>query len=130
MTIVRDGFRQARNFARSRFEEAIGRAERSNTARDGHARRAELESEVELDSVSLSLRQQIPRVLRYGVGDEPSRAIIVNELTQDERVQAVRDLEKSGSEVQAWLDSFGGDSLPPEAAAFMHAILAVEQMKT
>lgn len=139
LTILRNGFLCPRNFVRSRLEDAIDRAERSNAARDSHLeieledchdRRAKLEREVELDRVPPALRQLVPWVLRFGVGDDPCRAILVDELTQDERDQALRDLREYGSEVHAWLDSYDEGSLPPEAAAFMYALLAAEEMHT
>lgn len=139
LTLLSNGFLRPRNFIRSRLDDAIDRAERSNADWDGNVdidlqdcydRRAELEHEVELDRVPPALRQLVPWVLRVGIGDGPCRAILVDELTQDERDRSFRDFQEYGSEVHAWLDSYGEGSLPPEAAAFMYALLAMEEMST
>ena len=139
LAILQNGFLHPRNFVRSRLEDAIDRVERSNATRDSHVeieiedchdRRAELEHEFETERVPPALRQLVPWVLRFGVGDDPCRAILVNELTQDEKDQAIRDLREYGSEVHLWLDSYGEGSFSSEAAAFMYALLAVEEMNT
>jgi tetratricopeptide (TPR) repeat protein len=136
-TILSNGFLHPRNFVRSRLEDAADRAERSIASWDSHLeadledchdRRAELEREVELDRVPPNLRDLVPWVLRLGVGDDPCRAILIDELTQDERDEALQDFREYASAVHAWLDSFGEGSLPPEAAAFMYALLAAEEM--
>ncbi len=139
LSILQNGFLRPRNYVRSRLDDAINRAERADASRNDHDkielkechdRRAELEREVELESVPPTLHQLIPWVLRLGVGDGPCRSLLVNELTQDEREQALRDFQEYAAKVHAWLDSYHESSLPPEAAAFMYASLAAEEMST
>ena len=137
-TLLANGFIHARNFIRSRLDDAIDRAERSNAAAGSQSdteledcleRRAELEREIDPGLIPSNLRHLLPWVFRLGVGDDPCRALLIGELTEDESAEALRDFDAHAAAVHAWLDSFGDDSLPTEAAAFMYSLLALEEMK-
>ncbi len=136
-TILLNGFIRPRNFLRSRLEDEIARLERSMKGQRSHTeddkddcydRRAQLEGEFELEQVPKGLQKLVPWVLRLGIGDDPCRNLLAEELTTAEKVRLLRDFREYGTEVQSWLDSFGERSLSSEAAAFMYAFLAAEEI--
>lgn len=137
-TLLANGFLRARSFVRSRLEDLMDRAERSNSVRDGgpeaeledcHRRRAELEREIAPAAVPADLRHLIPWVLRLGVGDDPCRALLIEQLSAKDSAEALQDLGENASAIHAWLDAFSEGSLPPAAAAFMYTLLAAEEIK-
>ncbi|MDJ0878377.1 MAG: hypothetical protein QNI86_07170, partial [Halieaceae bacterium] len=128
----------ARNFIRSRLDDAMDRAERASDS-DGsgtdsdleECRRlqVELEQEVDPGGVPAEFRHLIPWILRLGVGDDPCRALVTEALDQGEREQAVEAFSAHAAAINAWLDSFGDESFPPEAAAFLYSLLALEELQ-
>lgn len=137
LTLLYNGFLHPRNFVRSRLEDAMDRVERFDASKgklveadpdDCRDRLTALEREVEAGRVPSSLRHLIPWVLRLGVGDDPCRAMLVEGLTAEEREEVILDFRGFAASVHTWLDSFDAGSMPPEAAAFMYALLAVEEM--
>lgn len=137
--LLENGFLRPRNFVRSRLDDAMDRAERAldplgsgleADLEDCRDRLAELEREIEPDAVPAAFRHLVRWVLRLGVGDDPCRALLIDELKQDERAEVMRDFEEHAAAIHTWLDSFDDGAFPAEATAFMYSLLALEEMKT
>lgn len=137
LTILKNGFIYPRNFVRSRLEDLMDRAERSQGSskkqveadlEECREQLAELEREFDSARVPPDFRELVTWVLRLGVGDDPSRALLAETLSENEKDRFVRELRQLDVAVNAWLDSFSDKPLTPEAAAFMYTLLAAEEI--
>ncbi|MBC7897133.1 MAG: hypothetical protein H7066_17070 [Cytophagaceae bacterium] len=87
-------------------------------------------SGVALDAsrVPEDLRALVPIVQEWGIGDDVDRGDKVEGASAEER-QKLRDaLAPHQDRITAWLNSFGQNVMPDEAAAFMYAQLALEEI--
>jgi hypothetical protein len=83
-----------------------------------------------LDSakVPADLRDLVPLAQRWGIGDDVARPERVRKATDAERSELRAAFGPRQARITAWLDSFGQGPMPEEAAAFMYAQLAIEEM--
>ena len=74
------------------------------------------------------LRPLLPVIQEWGIGDDVDRGHKVDAATPEAR-QRLRDaLTPHQDRITAWLNSFGQQLMPDEAAAFMYAQLALEEI--
>lgn len=83
-----------------------------------------------LDSMQVpaDLRHLVPMAERWGIGDDVDRGAKVREATPAEREALRNAIAPHQARITAWLDSFGQNPMPAEAAAFMYMQLAGEEM--
>ena len=104
--------------------------------------RSELDSELEqqidlcrskkIDArrVPRDLRSLIPIALKWGIGDDVARGLLINRTSKSEkrRLSKVLSVEVRGR-INNWLDHFGGEvPMTDEAACFMYLLLAYEEL--
>ncbi len=74
------------------------------------------------------LRSLVSIVQEWGIGDDVDRGRKVDAASPDERARLRQALTPYHTRITAWLDSFGATSLSEEAAAFMYAQLALDEI--
>lgn len=74
------------------------------------------------------LRPLVPLVQEWGIGDDVERGTKIERATPAERERLRAGLAPHQARITTWLDSFPSGAMTPEAAAFMYAQLAVEEM--
>lgn len=80
------------------------------------------------DKVPEDLRDLVPLAQRWGIGDDVDRSERIQKATAAERSELRAAFGPRQARITAWLDSFGQGPMPDEAAAFMYAQLAIEEM--
>jgi hypothetical protein len=138
--LLMNGFIHARNFLRSRLGDEAERIQ--NRLRPGRAQREaaaqherclqdqrELESSFHGARVPEPLRALSSWASRYGVGDDYCRPYLLKRLTNKQRTQLLRALDRHASAVHAWLDTFAEGKMTAEAAAFMYLAEGVEEIR-
>jgi hypothetical protein len=139
-TLLLNGFIHARNFFRSSLaveaERILNALEPGRAGRQAAAERkrcAEHEQQLALtfdaSRVPESMRALAPWASRYGVGDDYCRPFLLGRLSKKERTALTDEIDAHAHAIQAWLDSFDGESMSPEAAAFMYLALGVEEFR-
>ena len=140
-TLLQNGFLRARNFLRSRLEDAIDRSHRrrnpEESARQAEAerrecdeRQEELRDGIDPDRVPALLGDVTPWAIRLGVGDDVCRSRLAERLTPGERSALLSVIREHATPIHSWLDAFGDKPMTPEAAAFMYLLLSVEELST
>lgn len=97
---------------------------------EGGGAAASVTSGVTIDAsrVPEDLRSLVPIVQEWGIGDDVDRGRKVDGATAEEK-QKLRDaLAPHQDRITAWLNSFGQNVMPDEAAAFMYTQLALEEI--
>ena len=91
---------------------------------------AEKRPVIELDpaKVPQGLRDLIPLAEKWGVGDDIIRNDLIDKSTDAERQELHDALYEPYERITAWLDSFAGDDMSDEAAAFMYMQGALDEM--
>jgi len=137
-TLLMNGFLRARNFLRSRLEDAIEQSHRTHDPKE-RARQAEAEgrecgemqealrNDVDPEGVPAGLRDVTPWAIRLGVGDDVCRSMLTERLTSDERSALLDVIGRHATSIHLWLDAFGDKPMTTEAAAFMYLLLSVEE---
>jgi len=139
-SLLLNGFIRAQNFFRSSLEDEAERI--LNTLEPGRARRdaaaerkrcaehqQQLARTFDASRVPESLRALATWARRYGVGDDYCRPFLLRRLSNKQRTALTHEIDGHARAIQAWLDSFGDASMPPEAAAFMYLALGVEEIR-
>jgi hypothetical protein len=90
---------------------------------------AEAVSPLDSNKVPADLRDLVPFAQRWGIGDDVARSERVQKATAAERSELRAAFGPRQARITAWLDSFGQEAMPEEAAAFMYAQLAIEEMQ-
>lgn len=84
---------------------------------------------LDANNVPAELRHLVPLAERWGIGDDVDRNAAVDRATPAERAELERAVTPVHARITAWLDSFGQQPMPDEAAAFMYMQLALEEMR-
>jgi hypothetical protein len=84
---------------------------------------------LDTSNVPGDLRHLVPLAERWGIGDDVERNAAVDRATPAERTELERAVTPVHARITAWLDSFGQQPMPDEAAAFMYMQLALEEMR-
>ena len=84
---------------------------------------------LDANNVPAELRHLVPLAERWGIGDDVDRNAAVDRATPAERAELERAVSPVHARITAWLDSFGQQLMPDEAAAFMYMQLALEEMR-
>ena len=74
------------------------------------------------------LRDLLPMVVKWGIGDDIIRDDLQQKASEDEKQELRDSLYGRGQAIKEWLDSFGSNPMPPEAAAFMYMMLGLDEM--
>lgn len=74
------------------------------------------------------LRGLVALAQEWGIGDDVERGAKVERTTSAERARVRAAVAPFQERITAWLNSFGRDPMPDEAAAFMYLQLAIEEM--
>lgn len=80
------------------------------------------------DEVPERLRHLLPLATQWGIGDDVDRMEAIERSSAAEREALAAALAPYNAQITAWLDSFGANPMPDEAAAFMYMQLALEEM--
>lgn len=139
-TALFQGFIHAPNFLRSSLDDEAERilnklepgraqsqaaAERKRCIED----QKELERSFDASRVPESVRALAAWAARYGIGDDVCRPYLLRRLSKKQRAALIRDVERHAQAIQAWLDSFGSEAMPREAAAYMYLMLGAEEIR-
>ena len=138
LTLVQNAFIHPRNFIRSRLEDDIDRSERGRDPEAWHRRRKseqdectemqkDLRRSVDPARVPAMFRAVSTWASRLGVGDDTCRRVLMGRLTELERSEMLRIVNEHAPSIHAWLNGFGDRPMSPEAAAFMHLLLSIEE---
>jgi tetratricopeptide (TPR) repeat protein len=138
-TLLLNGFFRARDFLRSRLQDAMERSHRGRDPEEwvqrGEAEwrectemQDELQRSVDPDRVPTGLRDVTPWAIRLGVGDDVCRGRLTERLTPAERSALLSAIRKHATSIHLWLDAFGNKPMTREAAAFLYLLLCVEEM--
>jgi hypothetical protein len=84
---------------------------------------------LDANNVPADLRHLVPLAERWGIGDDVDRNAAVDRATPAERAELERAVAPVHDRITAWLNSFGQQPMPDEAAAFMYMQLALEEMR-
>ena len=82
------------------------------------------------EQVPEDLRHLVPLAEKWGIGDDDDRNTKVEGSTPAEREELRAAVTPLDSRIDAWLNSFGKELMPDEAAAFMYMLIAIEEMPT
>lgn len=139
-TLLLNGFIRARNFFRWSLADEAERI--LNALEPGRARREaaverkryaehqqRLAHTFDAFRVPESVRALAPWACRYGVGDDYCRSFLLLRLSKKDRTALTQEIDANAHVIHAWLDSFDGASMPPEAVAFMYLALGVEEIR-
>lgn len=74
------------------------------------------------------LRGLVAFAQEWGIGDDVERGAKIERATSAERARVRAAVAPFQERITAWLNSFGRDPMPDEAAAFMYLQLAIEEM--
>lgn len=74
------------------------------------------------------LRGLVAFAQEWGIGDDVERGAKVERATSAERARVRAAVAPFQERITTWLNSFGRDPMPDEAAAFMYLQLAIEEM--
>ncbi|MDH3497788.1 MAG: hypothetical protein OER21_13590 [Gemmatimonadota bacterium] len=83
---------------------------------------------LDASQVPEALRSLIPIALEWGIGDDVDRNRKVDAASPEARERLRQALAPHQARITAWLDSFGQDPMSDEAAAFMYAQLALDEI--
>jgi hypothetical protein len=81
------------------------------------------------ENVPADLRHLVPLAQRWGIGDDVDRNAAVDRATAAEQAELEQAISPVDARITAWLNSFGQQPMPDEAAAFMYMQLALEEMR-
>ena len=84
---------------------------------------------LDAENVPADLRHLVPLAQRWGIGDDVDRNAAVDRATAAERAELEQAIAPVDARITAWLNSFGQQPMPDEAAAFMYMQLALEEMR-
>ena len=74
------------------------------------------------------LRDLLPIAAKWGIGDDIIRDDFQQKAPENEKQELGELLNGRGQAISEWLDSFGSNPMPPEAAAFMYMMLGLDEM--
>lgn len=105
-----------------------GCAPESERAAGGKAASAAAVPRLDPARVPEELRGLIALAQEWGIGDDVERGAKVERSTPAERAGVRAAVAPFQGRITVWLNSFGRDPMPDEAAAFMYLQLAIEEM--
>jgi hypothetical protein len=80
------------------------------------------------DIVPQEFRHLLPMAQRWGVGDDNERSELTNKAGTADKQALQNAVNPYRQQINSWLDSYGRNPMPAEAAAFMYMLLAMEEM--
>ena len=91
---------------------------------------AENRPAIKLDPAKVpeDLRHLIPLAEKWGIGDDIIRNDLIDKSTEAEKQELHDALYEPYERITAWLNGFGGDAMPDEAATFMYMQGALDEM--
>jgi tetratricopeptide (TPR) repeat protein len=138
--VVRNAFCHAFNFFQSYHLDEVERlltisnpkrARKQKNAEEREYRKAqiELKKQVFRSNVPKELRKLVPFAQQLGLGDDVYRGQAITQVSSEQKEQIIEGVDSLASVIHHWLDSFGKTTMPPEAAAFLYLMTAVEEMR-
>jgi hypothetical protein len=100
-----------------------------DTAQPGSAMTTGATGTLNAENVPADLRHLVALAQRWGIGDDVDRNAAVDRATAAERAELEQAISPVDARITAWLNSFGQQPMPDEAAAFMYMQLALEEMR-
>ncbi len=76
-----------------------------------------------------NLRDLLPLAEKWGIADDIIRNDFQEKASDEEKKELVNALDGKWLEITEWLDSFGTNIMPLEAALFMYMQLGYDEMK-
>ena len=76
-----------------------------------------------------NLRDILPLAEKWGIADDIFREDYQDKASAEEKQELVNALDGRWIDITKWLDSFGTDLMPTEAALFMYMQLGYDEMK-
>ena len=73
-------------------------------------------------------RSLLPIAQRWGIGDDVERSELINKATAADKQALFDAVNPYRQQINAWLDSYGKNPMPDEAASFMYMLEAMEEM--
>jgi hypothetical protein len=80
------------------------------------------------DKVPEDLRALVPLAQEWGIGDDVDRGAKGERASPEERARLRAAVAPRSDRITTWLDSFRGNPMSDEAAAFMYLQLVLEEM--
>jgi hypothetical protein len=80
------------------------------------------------EQVPQHLRDLLPMAIKWGIEDDIIRNDFQQNASNNEKLELQESLSGKGQAINEWLDSFGSNLMPPEAAAFMYMMLGLDEM--
>jgi hypothetical protein len=74
------------------------------------------------------LRDLLPIAEKWGIEDDIVRDDFQQKAPENEKQELGKLLSGRGQAINKWLDSFGSNPMPPEAAVFMYMMLGLDEM--
>jgi len=108
-----------------------GRSKKIVTAEEKECkkRQRELKKLVTVEIVPDNLTNLVPFAQQIGIGDDGLREIAISHLSERKRRNIIQQVDLQAKTIDAWLDNFDAEVMPPEAAAFLYLLSAVEEMR-
>ena len=78
--------------------------------------------------VPQEFRNLLPIAQQWGVGDDVERSELINKATADDKQALLDAVNPYRQQINSWLDSYGNNPMPEEAASFMYMLEAMEEM--
>jgi tetratricopeptide (TPR) repeat protein len=139
-TLLVNGFIAARSFFKSslrdeaeRILNTLDRDRKRRVAADDleGCTKAQRELARSFDASKLPgpLRPLAAWALRYGVGDDVCRPLLLNLMPRKQQVELIHDVDEHAEEINAWLNSFPAGEMSSEASAFLFLLEGVEEIR-
>ena len=141
VTLLTNGFISARNYFWSEMMDeaesirnSLERGRKRRVAREEldtcRTHQRELKERFDPSKVPASIKSLAAAASRYGIGDDPCRALIMKKIPRKTRERLIEQADRLAEETDKWLDSFGsGDKMTTEAAAFMYLLEGIEEIR-
>ncbi len=88
----------------------------------------ELEQTFDAEKVPAEFREVAHWAARYGIGDDPCRALIMSNISREDRKTMIAEVDRHADAIQKWLDSFG-PKMATEAGAFLYLLEGLEEIR-
>jgi tetratricopeptide (TPR) repeat protein len=75
------------------------------------------------------LRPLAAWALRYGMGDDVCRPLLLNRLPKKQKAELIHDVDEHAEAIGVWLDSFRPGEMSSEASAFLYLLQGVEEIR-
>jgi hypothetical protein len=78
--------------------------------------------------VPQEFRDLLPLAQKWGIGDDIERSEFISKATAQDKQELFDAVNPYRQQINSWLDSYGNNPMPEEAASFLYMLLAMEEM--